>query len=81
MFVLDILSLFTSSQGIFNIARALLTLYVNFYFISLEYERNHETKDLETFYDNSSIPKFATHKFSIGAKDLMVEREELQREK
>ena len=48
-------------------------------FIALEYERNHGAKDLQTFYNNS-IPKVRHPQVQQWGQDLMVEREELQRE-
>ena len=68
-----------ASQGIFNIAPA-LTMHVNFYFIALEYERNHGAKDLQSFY-NSSIPNVRHPQVQQWSQDLIIEREELQTEK
>jgi hypothetical protein len=68
-----------ASQGIYKIARV-LTLHVNFYFIALEYERNHGAKDLQCFFDNS-IPNVRHPQVQQWSQDLMGEREELQREK
>ena len=70
-----------ASQGIFlkKVAWA-LTLHVNFYFIALEYERNHGAKDLQTFYNNS-IPNVRHPQVQQWSQDLMVEREKLQGEK
>jgi len=47
---------------------------------ALEYERNHGAKDLQCFYDDS-IPKVRHPQVQQWSQDLMVEREELQREK
>jgi hypothetical protein len=68
-----------ASQGTFNIARALI-LHVNFYFIAFEYERNHGAKDLQCFFNNS-IPNVRHAQVQQWSQDLLVEREELQREK
>ena len=68
-----------ASQGIFNIARV-LTFHANFYFIALEYERSHTGNDLQPFYENS-IPNVRHPQVQHWSQDLMVEREELRREK
>ena len=69
-----------ASQGkFFKIARASIFL-VNFYFIALEYERNHGTRDLQPFYD-SSIPNVRHPQILQWSQDLMEERGELQTEK
>ena len=68
-----------ASQGTFIIARE-MTLHADSIFIALEYERNHGAKDLQCFFDNS-IPNVRHAQVQQWSQDLIIEREELQREK
>lgn len=46
--------------------------------LAFEYEKNHQTKTLQPFFD-SSLPKIRHPEVRQWGEDLLVEREQLQR--